>query len=155
MLAFRSMSGGLVCGGGPKSFAVFPHSAVEADISLLPIPQEEPVGQCISWPGEYDKAGIAIRGIGQSEGQQVSYVVHFPDVRCAFISSPLLEWSETNVSQLGTVDLLVLPAENAKVVQKLLEAVDPRLLFLVPSKDGIDHDVLKVCGAEGKEHVRE
>lgn len=155
MLLFRSTSDGLLCTGGPKSLAIFPRAAVEVDLSFLSVPEEEPQEGKISWPGEYDIASMAIRGIGHNEGQQVSYVVHFPGVRSAFLSSPLSEWSEETVAQLGTVDLLVLPGENAKAVQKLLDAVDPRLLFLLPSEKGIDREVLKVCGAEGKEHVTE
>lgn len=155
MLLFRYTSEGFLCSGGPKSLAIFPQVAIEADVSLLSVPEEEPREPNISWPGEYDKAGIAIRGIGQSEGKQVSYVVHLPGAKCAFLSSPLDEWSDVTIAQLGSIDLLVLPCENAKMVQKLLDTVDPRLLFLLPSKDGIDRDVLKVCGAEGKEHVTE
>ncbi|OGJ56884.1 hypothetical protein A3H22_02715 [Candidatus Peribacteria bacterium RIFCSPLOWO2_12_FULL_55_15] len=155
MLLFRWTPAGLVCSGGPKSFAVFPQGATDADFSFLSVPEEEPQEGSISWPGEYDIAGMAIRGIGQNEGQQVSYVVSLTGTRCAFISSPLGEWSDADIAYLGNVDLLVLPGENATMVQKLLDAVDPRLLFLLPSKDGIDREVLKVCGAEGKEHITE
>lgn len=155
MLLFRWTPDGLVCSGGPKSLAIFPRGAAGTDVSLLAVPEEELREKHISWPGEYDIAGIAIRGIGYSEGQQVSYTVHLPGVRCAFLSSPLREWSEAAVEQLGSIDLLALPGENATMVQKLLDAVDPRILFLLPSKNGIDRDVLKVCGAEGKEHVKE
>lgn len=155
MLLFRWTPEGLLCSGGPKSFAVFPPGAVQCDLSFFSVPEEECKEQQISWPGEYDIAGMAIRGIGQNEGKQVSYVVSVQGTRCAFLSSPLGEWSDADIAQLGTVDLLVLPGEHAKAVQKLLDAVDPRLLFLLPSKNGIDREVLKVCGAEGKEHVTE
>lgn len=155
MLLFRWTPAGLLCGGAPKTFAVFPQGAMDASLSLLSLPEEEPQEGRISWPGEYDTAGMAIRGIGQGEGQQVSYVVRLPDARCAFLSSPLGEWTEESLEQLGSIDLLVLPGENAKAVQKFLDAVDPRLLFLLPSKNGVDHDVLKICGADGKERVTE
>lgn len=155
MLLFRWTSAGLVCSGGPKSFAVFPQGATDADFSFLSVPEEEPQEGRISWPGEYDTAGMAIRGIGQGEGQQVSYVVHLPGAKCAFLSAPLGEWTEGALEQLGSIDLLALPGENAKAVQKFLDAVDPRLLFLLPSKNGVEHDVLKICGAEGKERVAE
>ncbi|MBI2117676.1 hypothetical protein HYT95_02145 [Candidatus Peregrinibacteria bacterium] len=114
MLLFRWTSAGLVCSGGPKSFAVFPCSTVEADLTFLSVPEEEVREGRISWPGEYDIAGMAIRGIGQNEGQQVSYVVSLHDIRCAFLSSPLGEWSEEASAQLGNIDLLVLPGEHAK-----------------------------------------
>jgi|SRR3989344_1450371 len=155
MLLFRWASDGLLCSGSPKSFAVFPQNTVEADVTFLSVPEEEAQEGRISWPGEYDIAGMAIRGIGQNEGQQVSYVMSVQGIRCAFLSSPLGEWSDADIAYLGNVDLLVLPGEHAKMVQKLLDVVDPRLLFLLPSKDGIDRDVLKVCGVEGKEHVTE
>lgn len=155
MLLFRWTPSGLLCSGGPKTFAVFPQGATDAGLALLSVPEEEPQDGRISWPGEYDMAGMAIRGIGQGGGQQVSYVVRLPGVRCAFLSSPLGEWTEEALERLGSIDLLVLPGENAKAVQKLLDAIDPRLLFLLPSKDGVDHDVLKMCGAEGQERVME
>ncbi len=155
MLLFRWTSAGLVCSGGPKSFAVFPQGVADADFSFLSVPEEEPQEGRISWPGEYDMAGMAIRGIGLGEGQQVSYVVRLADVRCAFISPPLGDWMEGALEQLGSIDLLVLPGENAKAVQKFLDVVDPRLLFLIPLKNGVDHDVLKICGAEGKERAAE
>lgn len=155
MLLFRCTPAGLLCSGGPKSFAVFPQGAADAGLVLLSVPEEELQEGRISWPGEYDMAGMAIRGIGLGEGQQVSYVVHLPDVRCAFLSSPLGEWTEEALEQLGSIDLLVLPGENAKAVQKFLDVVDPRLLFLLPLQNGVDRDVLKICGAESKERVAE
>ena len=43
-----------------------------------------------------------------------------------------------------------------KASQKLLEDVDPRMLILVPSEKGkMDPEVIKACGAQGKELVDE
>ena len=157
VLTFTSLGGhSLRITGGQKAVSVFPGKNAEGDMNLLPSPQEEGPDNAISWPGEYDVAGITVRGIGHGEGQQVSYLIEDDGTRCAFPCSPLLEWSEEDIERLGDVHVLALPAENSKVVQKLLDEVDPRVLLLVPGKDGkLDSDVLKVCGAVGKEQVSE
>ncbi len=142
--------------GGPKVVSVFPEKPNTSDINLLPSPEEDLKEGVVSWPGEYDYAGITVRGIGQVEGQQISYLVDVDGTRCAFPSVPLQEWKDEDIERLGDVHILVLPGENSKVSQKLLEDVDPRMLVLVPGANGkIDPEVLKACGAQGKEVVTE
>lgn len=157
MLTFTSPGGSsLKCSGGARAFVVFPTKPEKDVLCLLPVPEESPVKERISWPGEYDIAGITIRGIGQNEGQKVSYVVEVDGVRIAFPASPLEEWADEDIEKMGDVHVLVLPAEDAKKCQTLLDEVDPRALFIVPAHDGSLHpDVLKLCGATGKEHVKE
>lgn len=157
MLTFSSLGGsGIRITGGAIVAAVFPEKPVAASINLLPVPEEGWQEGVVSWPGEYDYNGVTVRGIGQQDGQQVSYLVEADDVRCAFPSSPLQEWKDEDIERLGGVHILVLPAENPKVSQKLLEDVDPRMLILVPdAKGNMDPEVLKACGATGKEHVSE
>ncbi len=138
------------------SFVAFPEKAQPGVLNLLASPQENPSREIISWPGEYDIAGITIRGIGQLEGQKVSYVVVVDDIRIAFPASPLEDWSSDDLEQMGEVHVLVLPAEDPKRCQMLLDEVDPRVLFIVPASDGSLHpDVLKACGAMDKEQVSE
>lgn len=137
-------------------FAVFPEKVQTGLLNFLGKPQESPSREVISWPGEYDIAGITIRGIGQLEGQKVSYVITVDDVRIAFPASPLEDWSSDDIEQLGEVHVLVLPAEDPKRCQTLLDEIDPRVLFIVPGSDGSLHpDVLKSCGAMDKEQVKE
>lgn len=158
MLTFTHIEGSsLRVAGGDKDIVVFPKKDPGGDvIRILSVPEEEPTPNVISWPGEYDRAGTTIHGIGQSEGQQVSFVVVEDGVRIAFPSSPLLDWSDSELEMLGDVHVLVLPAEDAKLCQKLLDEIDPRVLMLVPASDGSLHpDVLKACGAQGKEQVSE
>lgn len=116
---------------------------------LLAKPEREVTPSVVSWPGEYDFGGITIRGIGQAEGKHVSYVVTTENLRVGFLSSPLQEWSEHEVELLGDIDVLVIPADDAKLVQHLVEEVDPPVVIPLPSKDTKTYqEVLKVCGAK-------
>lgn len=157
MLTFTPLTGsGVRVAGGPKPVAIFPSKPAAADVNLLVSPEEEFTEGVVSWPGEYDIAGMTVRGIGHLDGQEVSYLLDVDGVRSAFPASPLQEWKDEDIERLGDVHILVLPAENPKASQKLVEDVDPRMLILVAGKDGkLDPEVLKVCGAQGKEHVSE
>ncbi|UPA22641.1 hypothetical protein K8942_00290 [Candidatus Peribacteria bacterium] len=156
-LTFSLVGGStLKCSGGPMPFTVFPDKVQSGVLNLLPSPQESPSREIISWPGEYDIAGITVRGIGQNEGQKVSYVLDIDDIRFAFPASPLEDWRDEDIERMGEVHVLVLPAEDPKKCQALLDEVDPRVLFIVPGSDGsLNPDMLKSCGAADKEHVKE
>jgi hypothetical protein len=146
----------LRCTGGGKPFNVYPKKPVSGEINLVVTPAEDYQEGIVSWPGEYDIAGVTIRGIGQLEGQQVSYVVQSDGYRIAFPAAPLQDWSEQDIERLGEVQVLCLPAKDAKKAQKLIDEVDPRILFIVPDADGkMDQELLKQCGAIGKEHMKE
>lgn len=142
------------CASSQGSLTVFPESKTEKMVGekkyvLLAKPELEARSSIISWPGEYDFSGMTIRGIGQEEGKQVSYVVVTEGLRCGFLSSPLQEWSEHEVELLGDLDVLVIPADDAKLVQHLVEEVDPPVVIPLPSKDAKTYqEVLKVCGAK-------
>ncbi|MDP7477529.1 MAG: MBL fold metallo-hydrolase [Candidatus Peribacteraceae bacterium] len=135
----------------------FPNVADEkANISLLGSPEEEVKPGVVSWPGEYDIGGIAIRGIGHDEGQRVSYVLDDGKVRVAFLSSPLHDWSDHNMQLLGDVDILCIPADDAKIAQKFIDEVDPRVLVPLPTKDeAVFVELLKIVGAQDKEIEKE
>ena len=157
MLTFTHLKGISVrVAGAEMPIVSFPEKPVAGAINLLPSPQENPNREMLSWPGEYDIAGVTVRGIGQVEGQKVSYAVEADGVRIAFPSSPLEAWDDIDIEHLGDVAVLVLPAEDVKLCQKLIDDVDPRVLILVPGNDGtINPDVLKAAGAVDKERVSE
>src|SRR3989338_11216816 len=98
---------------------------------------------------------MILRGIGHTEGRQVSFVAVINNVRCAFISSPLHEWSDHELELLGDIAVLVVPAEKPKVLQKIIDEVDPRMLILIPVQGKVDPDELNVCGAKDSEPVSE
>lgn len=155
-LTFTLSGSTLKCSGGPQTFVVFPEKIQSGVLNFLPSPQETPSREVISWPGEYDVAGITVRGIGQAEGQKVSYVIEVDGIRIACPASPLEDWTSEDIEHMGEVHVLVLPAEDPKKCQALLDEVDPRILFIVPATDGQLHpDVLKSCGAVGKEQVKD
>lgn len=157
MLTFTPLKGsGIKIAGGAKPVAVFPDELLKDAINLVPAPEETPDQSRLSWPGEYDVAGITVRGIGHQEGQRVSYVFTIDDTRIAAPCSPIEEWHEHEIELLGSVDVLILPAEDPKKAQMLIDEVDPRAIILVPGSDGkMDQDVVKLCGAVGKEQVSE
>lgn len=158
MLTFTSAGTlGLRLQGGDRPLVAFDPSLVRpGDLLLLSVPKEEPKDSVLSWPGEYDFSGITIRGIGQNEGQHVSFLVVVDSIRCGFFASPLQEWPESHIALLGQIDVLVLPSDESKHMQTIIDDIDPRVLILLPGSTGqVSADVLKACGAAGKEFVRE
>lgn len=155
MLTIKALSGSSVSlSDGTTEFVAFPKKPVSNGITLLASPEETPKNTVLSWPGEYDIGGVAIRGIGQQEGQKVSFVMQIEDIRVALPSVPLEEWSQADIERLGDVHVLVLPAENPKIAQTLIDEIDPRMLILVPGSDGkMNADVAKSAGATGKAAV--
>ena len=154
MLTFTSPGGQTVqFVNGGKKVSVFPgKDTIKADLALLKNPEEEPGNGTISWPGEYDYDGVAVRGIGHGEGDKVSYTVEADGVRMAFLSSPLEELSDHQLEIIGDIDILFLPADSASLAQKLIDQIEPRALIPLPSEDqDIFVEILKNCGAQGKE----
>lgn len=157
MLTFNHLKGSSVkCAGGSMPIVSFPEKTVDGAINLMNSPQEFPSREMLSWPGEYDIGGISVRGIGHQEGQRISYVADVEGMRVAFPCSPLEEWEEIDIEHLGDVHVMVLPSDDVKKCQKLIDEVDPRVLILVPGADGSIHpDILKACGAADKERSKE
>lgn len=155
MLTIKALAGSSVSlTDGTTEFVAYPKKPASNAITLLASPEENPKDSVISWPGEYDIGGIAIRGIGQQEGQKVSFVLQIEEIRVALLSAPLEEWSQADIERLGDVHVLVLPAENPKIAQTLIDEIDPRMLIVVPGSDGtMNADVLKSSGATGKAPV--
>ena len=124
-------------------------------VLLLSVPEEKTSSMAvISWPGEYNQGGISVHGIGHDDGKQVSYVVDADRTRIAFLSSPVKDWTEKQVESVGDIDVLVLPAADVKLTQKLVDEFDPRVLILLPGKDkDALKSVEKVIGV--KERVSE
>lgn len=135
--------------------AVFPEKSDNFDektLVLLSVPEEEVrTPNVLSWPGEYNEGGISVYGIGQMEGQEVSYVVEVDGVRCAFLASPLQDWTDHQIEMVGEIDVLSLPAENAKIAQKLIDEFDPRVIILLPTSDKEAYAAItKLIGAKGE-----
>lgn len=157
MLTFSYVGPGSVkCVGGSLPIVSYPAKAVDGAINLFSSPEPIPTRERISWPGEYDVSGIRVRGVGQLEGQKVSYMVENDGVRTAFISSPLEDWESIDVEHFGDIHVMVLPSDDAKKCQTLIDEIDPRVLILIPGSDGNVHpEVMKAAGAQGKETVKE
>ena len=162
MAAILASLGGqtLRCILGKTTFIIFPASAgkniPDDTVVLLAHPEEEPAQGVISWPGEYDFSGVLVRGLGHEDGRQVSYVVVSEGTRLAFLSAPLHKLADYELAQIGDIDVLAIPCDDTKLVQELIDAIDPRVLIPLATKDEKTfQEVLKVCGAAGKETVEE
>ncbi len=123
--------------GAETPINVFPDGGKlsDKDINLLALPEETETPGVISWPGEYNRGGVSVRGIGHEDGEQVSYVADPDGVRCAFLSEPVKDWTDKQIESVGDIDVMVLPAADAKLVQKLVDEFDPRVLILLPGED--------------------
>ncbi len=157
MLTFSSLgSGSYKIIGGKKPLIVFPQDRT-TDASVLKLassPEEQKSDDVLSWPGEYNEYEVSIRGVGHEEGQQISYVVEVDGVRCGCLSSPLRDWTDKQLESVGDLDVLAIPAEEVKLVQKLVDEFDPRVLIVIPSGDKGELDaVSKTVGV--KETVKE
>lgn len=138
------------------AFDVFPDKPKKESWALLQNPEEELSSKnALSWPGEYDFAGITVRAIGQEEGRQVSYACLADGIRIAFVGAPILEWADSDLEKLGDIDVLVVPAEEPKKVLALVEAIDPRVIVLTEVKGGDLAGVAKACGIASIEPVKE
>ncbi|MBI2636007.1 hypothetical protein HYW84_01645 [Candidatus Peregrinibacteria bacterium] len=141
MLTFTSVSPtSFRLQNGDATLTVFPNPSDAAKsgksgITLAAVPEEEGSQGVISWPGEYNISGVSIRGIGHDDGRQVSYVADPDHIRCAFLSEPVKDWTDRQIEAVGDVSVLVLPAADAKLTQKLVDEFDPRVLILLPGKD--------------------
>ncbi len=157
MLTFTSLSpSSFRLTGGQTAVVVFPDAAKGAKdgITLLSVPEEKDTAGALSWPGEYNLGGISFKGIGHDDGKQVSYVADVDGVRCAFLSSPVKEWTDKQIEAVGDIDVLALPAADVKLTQKLVDEFDPRVLIILPGAEkGALGAVEKVIGV--KERAKE
>ena len=156
MLTFTSSDGrSLQVEAGKQKLTFFPSKATSGALSFFAKPDEDPANGTISWPGEYDMGGVSIRGIGQDQGGHVSYVFEVDGVRCAVLGAPLQDWSDHDLELLGDVAVMAIQGNDSKIVQKLIDEVDPRVLIPLASEKSTVNDVLKVAGAVGTAAVDE
>lgn len=155
MLTFTSLGGNTVrVTGGDKPVVAWPQKLDTEGkyLQLVSVPEQFRTLSTLSWPGEYNESGISARGIGQDEGRQTSFVVKVDGVTVGFLSAPLLDWTDAQLEMISNIDVLVMPAGDVKVAQKLVDEIDPRILIVLPTAEGSENaDVLKAVGAKGSE----
>lgn len=157
MLTFTSPDGkSLLLETGEKTkLAFYPSAPVSGAITLLSRPEEESTEGVISWPGEYDVGGVSIRGIGQNQGGHVTFVIEADGIRIAVLPAPLQDWSDHDLGLLGDVSIMAIQGDDAKLAQKIIEEVDPRVIIPLASEKSTVGDVLRVIGAVGTAEVPE
>ncbi len=152
MITFTALDSGIRVASGDATLLVFPSADTKVENGVthfLAVPQEEPEKGKVSWPGEYDMQGVSFKGIAHLEGQQVSYVARLDGVRLAFLSTPLQVWDDAQLEAVGDIDVLIIPMDNQKLVQRLVDQIDPRVLILVPTDDNDAYSaIFKAIGAK-------
>jgi hypothetical protein len=141
--------------GSTIEFELFPKAAAKGAYSLMSHPEEEMQEKVISWPGEYDFQSMTLRAIGQQEGKQVSYTASIDGVRLGFVDFPVVDWSDADLALMGDVDVLVVRPDDQKKTAALVEAVDPRVVIIIPTKDIDASATAKACGAKDVQTVSE
>lgn len=140
---------------GTTAVNIFSPEPKEGELSLLPLIKDEPSTVHLSWPGEYDFDGIAIIGIGYEDGT-ISYTLQFDQIRTACLASPVHDWTNNELQKLGNIDILVLPAAEGKLAQKLIDEIEPRVLIVTPTGSAEEMAAtLKTCGGVGHTPVNE
>lgn len=123
---------------------------------LYDSPKENGSDNEISWPGEYDYGGISIRALGKGENDRLSYIISAEEMRCGIMGSPLPEFTEAEEEVIGDLDILVIPAEDTKKAEKIIEDIDPRVVIPLKTKDEKSYrEVLAACGGKDLEEVKE
>jgi hypothetical protein len=123
-------------------------------ITLAANPTEEPSVQNISWPGEYDFANTAVAGIHAVTEDVVLYVIRANSVACCFLPDPVIDLTNDVLEQLGNVNVLVLPATSGKLVQKLVDEIDPQIVLVLGGTNSeFNAETRKTLGIEGTESV--
>ncbi len=152
-----ALSKGSACEVTTKSstFLVFPDKPEGKARMLVSHPMEEFSQNIVCWPGEYDFDEMFIRGIGQEDGKQISFVCDAEGMRIAFVDEPVLPWSDADLERLGDTGILVVRADEAKAVKALVESVDPRVLVLIAGEKADIGAIAKACGSADPETVSE
>ena len=87
--------------------------------------------QDIDCPGEYEVAGIFVRGIAES-ASQTAFRVGTNGIRIFFPGDEAIEYSEEDKESIGEPEVIYVRAEsskrNAKQWKKFLEDMDPRII---------------------------
>lgn len=138
MLTFSALSpSSFRLAGGQTPVTVFPEGVAKGKdgIALHSVPAESEIQGVLSWPGEYNLGGVSVKGIGHDDGKQVSYVADVDGVRCLFLSAPVKDWTDKQIEAVGDIAVLVLPATDAKLTQKLVDEFDPRVLVILPGTE--------------------
>ncbi|MCX6807941.1 MAG: MBL fold metallo-hydrolase [Patescibacteria group bacterium] len=94
------------------------------------------------WPGEYEVAGVQIRGYqsfhdsknGAERGENVIFVFRFPDATIAHLGDLGHELDSDIVEKMGQIDVLLVPIGgtytlDAKGAKKVIDAIEPRIVI--------------------------
>jgi hypothetical protein len=90
-------------------------------------------GKVYDWPGEFETKGVLVHSIAVSLGKDEERVLSFEveGIRIANLSGIIEELSDDMISELGNVDILILPMTlKAKQCVEMVEEIDPRMVIV-------------------------
>lgn len=111
----------------------------------------------VDGPGEYEVAGVRVRGIHlprESSGNKVktAYAVNFDSIRLAFLDVLESALEQTELDKLGEVDILFVDTEGSKLNTKemvsLIKKIDPNTVIPLSGKGA--KKMLEEFGQKGK-----
>lgn len=126
---------------GLKAVAT-PKDIVLTTTPIIPLPQQLHFG--IDSPGEYEVADISVRGIAASshlddpaskERNTTMYRIIIDGVRIGVIGHVYPNLSDTQLEELGTIDILFVPVGgngftlDGVGAQKIVKAIEPRIVI--------------------------
>jgi hypothetical protein len=114
-------------------------------------------GKVYDWPGEFETKGVLVHSVAVSLGKDEERILSFEleGIRIANLAEISEELNEEQVSQLGNVDVLILPMTlKPKKCVEMIEEIDPRMV-IVSMQDSENAnllaDFLKEVGQTGLE----
>lgn len=143
MIIRISKSAGVVVEARELKLSVNPASNVSATLTLrtkieLPVVSAGP--EIIQGPGEYEVAGIKVRGISLEKESSAkllatAYIVDMDDLRLCFLPQSVKSFDEGFLDQLDEVDILFLDStDDVKKTADFIKDIEPRVVVLKGDK---------------------
>lgn len=89
----------------------------------------------ISEPGEYEVEGVSVFGFGVGEGKAI-YLIVTEGLRALYLGALETELTETQVEELGQVDILIAGVANVKLLVSMIEKIEPT--YILPYEAGVE-----------------
>ena len=142
MIITASETKGIKCQVGDLSLLVDPEKNSSADVilrSFYKLPFEQVPQNVVIGPGEYEIAGIHIKGIelrteSGKDKIHTAYTAKMDDIRLCFLGTLESELGEDVMDHIGEVDILFLgaggPHLEAKKAASLIKQLEPKAIVL-------------------------
>ncbi|MBI2013433.1 MAG: MBL fold metallo-hydrolase [Candidatus Colwellbacteria bacterium] len=125
-----------------SDFSLYVDSAREGsgDVSIktaTELPIKNAPGSIIQGPGEYEMAGVKIRGISLPKEStakflRTAYIAHMDEINLCFLGELKSKPDDSVLDKLGEVDILFVGAganaTEAKKIEEIIKTIEPKLI---------------------------